>query len=278
MKSKEFDNILDECLEQLLVKGETIEQCLQSYPEQAAELEPLLQTALAAGKAVDFQPRPEFRAKARYQFRAALREMEGGGRHSLFGWFPRWATSVAIVLVVLVAGSGTVAAASNSMPDSPLYSVKLATEQVRLVLTPSPLGKAEFCASLADRRVEEILYAAGKGNPRQVERVTRELDVCLTRLSSLASSQGEKGGVTLAPTPAPAPAEVAPESTDGGERTYSHGNNQLKLKLALKHHAQSHPAALREKLKTVPPSTRAALLRAIAVSEDGYEKVLKTLD
>ncbi len=276
MKSKEFDNILDECLERLLVKGETIEQCLQSYPEQAAELEPLLRTALAAGKAVDFQPRPEFRAKARYQFRAALREMEGGGRHSLFGWFPRWATSVAIVLVVLVAGSGTVAAASNSMPDSPLYSVKLATEQVRLVLTPSPLGKAEFCASLADRRVEEILYAAGKGNPRQVERVTRELDVCLTRLSSLASSQGEKGGVTLAP--APAPAEVAPESTDGGERTYSHGNNQLKLKLALKHHAQSHPAALREKLKTVPPSTRAALLRAIAVSEDGYEKALKALD
>ncbi len=277
MKSKEFDNILDECLERLLVKGETVEQCLQSYPEQAAELEPLLRTALATGKAVAIQPRPEFRAKARYQFRSALREMEGGGRRSLFGWFPRWATSVAIVLVVLVAGSGTVAAASNSMPDNPLYSVKLATEQVRLALTPSPLGKAEFCASLADRRVEEILYAAGKGNPRQVEQVTRQLDVCLTRLSSLASAPGKKGDV-LAPTPAPAPAEVAPESTDGGERTYSHGNNQLKLKLALKHHAQSHPAALKEKLKTVPPSTRAALLRAIAVSEDGYEKALKALD
>jgi len=278
MTSREFDNILDECLERLLVKGETIEQCLQSYPEQASELEPLLRTALATGEAVDFQPRPEFRAKARYQFRSALREMEGGSRRSLSGWFPRWATSVAIVLVVLVAGSGTVAAASNSMPDSPLYSVKLATEQVRLVLTPSPLGKAEFCASLADRRVEEILYVAGKGNPRQVERVTRELDVCLTRLSSLTSSQGEKGGVMLAPTPAPAPAEVAPESADAGERTYSQENSRLKLKLALKHHAQSHPAALREKLKTVPPSTRAALLRAIAVSEDGYEKALKTLD
>ncbi len=278
MTSKEFDNILDECLERLLVKGETIEQCLQSYPEQAAELEPLLRTALATGEAVDFQPRPEFRAKARYQFRSALREMEGGGRRSLFGWFPRWATSVAIVLAVLVAGSGTVAAASNSMPDSPLYSVKLATEQVRLTLTPSPLGKAEFCASLADRRVEEILYAAGKGNPQQVERVTRELDVCLTRLSSLASAQREKGGVTLAPTPAPAPAEVSPESADAGEKTYLQKNSRLKLKLALKHYAQSHPAALRERLKTVPPSTRAALLRAIAVSEDGYEKALKTLD
>ena len=35
-ESREFDNILDECLERLLVKGETIEQCLQSYPEHAA--------------------------------------------------------------------------------------------------------------------------------------------------------------------------------------------------------------------------------------------------
>ncbi|GAI42438.1 unnamed protein product, partial [marine sediment metagenome] len=41
-KEKEFDNILDECLERLLVNGETIEQCLQSYPEQAANLKPLL--------------------------------------------------------------------------------------------------------------------------------------------------------------------------------------------------------------------------------------------
>ena len=34
-KSKEFNNVLNECLERLLVKGETMEQCLRSYPEQA---------------------------------------------------------------------------------------------------------------------------------------------------------------------------------------------------------------------------------------------------
>jgi len=37
-KSKEFNNVLDECLERLLVKGESIEQCLANYPEQAASL------------------------------------------------------------------------------------------------------------------------------------------------------------------------------------------------------------------------------------------------
>ena len=74
-KSREFDNILDECLERLLLKGETVEQCLASYPEQAAELEPLLHTALITKKASAIEPRHEFRARARYQFDSALREM-----------------------------------------------------------------------------------------------------------------------------------------------------------------------------------------------------------
>ncbi|GAH90833.1 unnamed protein product, partial [marine sediment metagenome] len=104
------------------------EQCLQSYPEQAAELKPLLQTALVVKKASAIQPRAEFKAKARYQFRSALQEVASRGSRPFFGWLPRWATVVTIVLVLLLAGGGTVAAASNSMPDSPLYPVKLATE------------------------------------------------------------------------------------------------------------------------------------------------------
>ena len=70
--NKEFDNILNECLESLLTGGETIEQCLAQYPEQALELRPLLETALAARKVSSIQPRPEFKSRARYQFRAAL--------------------------------------------------------------------------------------------------------------------------------------------------------------------------------------------------------------
>ena len=40
-KEREFNNILDECLERV-INGETIEQCLASHPEYAAEIEPLL--------------------------------------------------------------------------------------------------------------------------------------------------------------------------------------------------------------------------------------------
>ena len=124
---KEFNNILNECLERLL-KGETVEQCLKSYPEQTAELKPLLETALAAKRASAIKPRADFKARARYQLRSALSET--APRPSL-GWFPRWATVTAIVLVLLLVGSGTVIAAGNSMPDSPLYPVKLATEEAQ---------------------------------------------------------------------------------------------------------------------------------------------------
>ena len=73
-KSREFDNILDECLERLLVNGETIEQCLQSFPRDADELKPLLETALTTRQVSAIQARPEFRAKARHQLYSAFQE------------------------------------------------------------------------------------------------------------------------------------------------------------------------------------------------------------
>ena len=115
MKRQEFDNILNECLERMLIGGETVEQCLASYPDYAGELEPLLQTSLMAKKASEVKPRPEFRERARYQLRAALREMEQNKekRSFFFGLRPHWATVVVSVLVLLMASGGTAAAAGG---------------------------------------------------------------------------------------------------------------------------------------------------------------------
>ena len=289
-KSRKFNDILDECLERLLVKGETIEQCLQSYPEQADELEPLLQIALATKKASVIQPRPEFRAKARYQFRSALQEIEPKRGYSLFGWQSRWATAVTVVLVLVLAGGSTVAAAGNSMPDNPLYSVKLATEQVQLTLTPSALGKAELHARLADKRVAEIICMANKGKPEQVERVTQRLNSSLARVAVLIAPQKKEAGVLLAPAPrvvpTPAPAaeealvvEEAPaEQTRGGRDEGIKVDKRAKLRMMMARYAVEHPAALRAVLKTVPESAKPALRRAISVSDTSYKQALDALD
>jgi len=280
MKNKEFDGILNECLERLLVRGETIEQCLQSYPEQAAELKPLLETALVARKASAIQPRTDFKARARYQFRSALQEIAARKSRPFWGWFPQWATAVAIVLVLLLAGGGTVAAAADSMPDSPLYPVKLATEQVRLTLTPSQIGKARLCTELADKRVAEIIYMANKGDARQVELITRRLDERLGTLVVLvlAQREGEAPMLLVPPEPAAPSAEEAPPlpGKDWGGRNGA--DNRAQLRNAVAHHAASNQAVLRAVLDQVPESAKPALRRAIAVSEVGYQRVLEALD
>jgi len=308
MNNKAFDNILNECLERLLVKGESLEQCLERYPGQAAELKPLLETALAAREASAIQPRPDFRARARYQFQSALKETAAGKSRSSWGWFPRWATVVAIVLVLVLAGGGTVFAADSSMPDSSLYSVKLATEQVRLTLTPSQMGKARLCAELADRRVTEIAYMANKGDVQQVELITQRLDDKLDLLVVLIEG---RGGVSLpgilpaAPPPTttsptteytpPVPTTTPPPPTEeaqpappvaitgpgkdwGGRDADDQNGNQAQLRNTLAHDAASNRAVLRAALDEMPESVKPALRRAIAVSEDGYEKVLEALE
>ncbi len=266
-ETKEFNNILDECLERLLVKGETVEQCLVSYPEQADELEPLLRTALVTKKALAIQPRPEFIAKARYQFGSALQEVKPKRRLSFLGWQPRWATAVAVVLILLLGGGGTVAAAGSSMPDNPLYPVKLATEQVWLTLTPSNMGKAELYAKLAERRVAEIIYMADKGDVQQVEVIAQRLDEHLVMVASLALAERGEERVMFAP---------AAEET--GEDVYNGANNRARLRLTLEYGAANHRADLQDVLETAPESVKPALRRAIAVSETGYERALEALD
>ena len=93
------------------------------------------------------------------------------------GWMPRWAVVVAsLVLIFLVAGTGTVAASSSSMPDDTLYPVKLASERVRLGLSRGDIKKARVNVHLADIRVKEIVYLAKKGDSRRLETALSRLE------------------------------------------------------------------------------------------------------
>jgi hypothetical protein len=302
--ARDFDNILDECLERVLNKGKTIEQCLAGYSEYAVELEPMLRTALVAREASAIKPRPEFRERASYQFQAALREMEAKKGGGFFRW-PRWATAAIVVVFLLLAGSGVVAAAGNSLPDEPLYQVKLATESVRLMLTPSALGKAELYVELTDRRVDEIIKLAEKGRVEPMAEAAERLDEYLIAMADLAVPGGGKllesdiatfGAQTpgmpaenSAPAPleeAPRALQKAPEPTESAEPAGSGGrgeegvspDEQAELRALLIQRAVENPEALRAALETVPESVRPALLQAIEDVGDAYERALSLLD
>ena len=272
-RGKEFNNILDECLERLLVKGDTVEQCLESYPEHGAELEPLLRTAVAANKALSIQPHPEFKARARYQLNSLLQEVKPKRRLPVLGWQPRWAMALAVFLVVLLSiGGGTALAADRIMPGSPLYPVKLATEQVRLTLTRSDIGRAELCATLADRRVAEIAYMVNKGKHRQVERIAQRLDKHLTMITSL--SLAEEREALTASLPAPPLPQVEKER----KGVYAMADRRARLRARLGQYAVNHPAKLQDLLDRAPESAKPALQRAIALSVTSYRKALEDLD
>lgn len=71
--------------------------------------------------------------------------------------------SVALVAIVLCAGMGATLASSDSLPDDPLYSVKLTTESVRLALADAPQDRAAVELSIAEHRLVEAEKLASSG-------------------------------------------------------------------------------------------------------------------
>jgi len=267
---KELVDILNECLDRL-AGGESLQGCLASYPQIAEELRPLLETALAARKAIDIEPDPQFKARARYEIGAAVREAATRKRRPFFSWQGRWAVAVAsMLLVLLMTGGGVAVAASKSMPDSGLYPVKLAIEQVLLRLSPSAGTQAELLARMADSRVTEIVYLAQRGNAAQIETAALRLDSYLTRIVSLAAAQTADNGMLTAPD----------QPVFDGDRTESISVQDLNGELAqlLEYYAANNPEAIRRAIETAPADVKQVLLQALAISVTGYQDALDAIE
>ena len=210
--NKQFNIILDECLERLLTGEETVEQCLQRYPEYGAELEPMLRTAMIMNRAVDVKPSADFRAKARYQLQTMMAESKSLKRNNVF--VPRWAMAVCAVLLVFVLGGGTVLAADGSMPGSPLYVVKLVTENVRIKLAGSEEKKVELYATMADRRVTEMAKMVDEGKTGNLEASAQRLNNYYAKISEFPPAQNSETTMLVATQSVPAPAFSASMPTE----------------------------------------------------------------
>jgi len=191
-----LEQVLNECLERMLVRGEDMEGCLKDYPALAEELRPLLDCARITRTSARIEPKPDAHARNRYEFQQAVHAASVKQQPKRWVMFrPVW-SSVAAVLLVFVMGSGfTVSAASNALPDDSLYGVKTATENVRMAFTFTDEAKAEYNAELADFRVEEIVALASTGNVAAIESTTERLNdnlnqiVLLTRVPMTAATE-----------------------------------------------------------------------------------------
>jgi len=238
--SRQLQDIFEECVERLR-QGDSIENCLNSYPEVAADLEVLLRTSLNVNwRASMVQPRPEFKARARAQFigaqqyAAQLKEVRP--RPTIFSLQRAWVPALAVVLLLIFSSVGTAAAASNAMPDEPLYPAKIATEQVQLAFALSNEAKAELNVKLAETRSQEIATMATQGKTEQVvattERLSQNLNAAEIAIQNIERTEIRQTlsvpqESTITPSaqpepimpPAPAPAPPRPDNSEKPQDT-----------------------------------------------------------
>jgi hypothetical protein len=193
-EQRELHLMLDEALDRVL-KGEDINTVLADYPRFAQEIAPVLQIARAGRKARDIKPRPEFRQRAAMDFQKAIQAMpvKAAGGKAASRWRLAWVLPTAVFALLLVSGTGLVAASTNSLPGSPLYNVKLAAENVQMAFTPSDIGKAELYAKFNDRRVDELVAISAQSGGVEL---AAEIDELNTRMISNMNSIADLTGGT----------------------------------------------------------------------------------
>lgn len=212
---KDFENILDKCIAQIRSGEADVASCLNKYPEYAAQLRPLLEIAVLLHREPQPQPRPEALSRGerllqdrvaekrsskavKGRLAGAIRDRIGLGENAPrrsplppMRWRLRWVAIVAGIVAFISIGGGVIAASSYSMPGDFLYPVKIASEQVWLMLTPSEGGKGEFHIALAERRMQEIAEMSRRGKTDQVAELVPMVGQHLEEVKQVLVTTGE---------------------------------------------------------------------------------------
>ncbi len=169
-----LDDILATCLDDVLSGRKTLPECLAAYPNDAAELKPLLQMAILTARL----KAPEMRASSVDALEVRLRaQMAGTTAHPPMPRQKRAASLsripfglsrlAAVILVALLlafgGGGGLVAASANTVPGDTLYSVKRLWEEIILALAQL-LGQGDDArARVAYARLSELEILDSEG-------------------------------------------------------------------------------------------------------------------
>jgi hypothetical protein len=157
-----------ECLD-ALAQGESVEHILARYPQDAAQLRPLLQTA-ASLSALRLEPSEAAKMQSRQSFMAQADLLRRTAPRKTLSFLPRFATGfIAAALVAAVLGTGAVAASGAALPGDPLYGLKRTVEDVRLQSASSPALRQELQREFEQRRVDETNELLDTGREGEVE-------------------------------------------------------------------------------------------------------------
>jgi hypothetical protein len=148
--NNDLEIILDTCLSQIGEGEASVEECLARYPEQAAQLKPLLHAATRLSRAREVMPDPSYKMRARSQLNVYMQQHPQRKRISpVF-----WRVSVAFATVMLLFLASGTAFAQQALPGDALYNWKLTSEHIWRFTSNDQL---EYDILLSNRRVSELM-------------------------------------------------------------------------------------------------------------------------
>ncbi len=192
------EDILGECIDDILNGRRTLEECQTRYPKLARELEELLGVVRRIRASVSNLP-VESRERARERLVGAMASgrSEKRSRTGRGTFAPRRILPVPIALgtalALLMTSAGVVAYASrNSLPDDALYPIKTGLEQVQLSLTVGHESKANLHLELSQRRIGEVITQSKLGrdiDASALETIATQIDAAIKSISRVPPEQ-----------------------------------------------------------------------------------------
>jgi ElaB/YqjD/DUF883 family membrane-anchored ribosome-binding protein len=192
--SRDLSQILDKAIEQLR-EGESSEAVLARFPQEAPELQALV--AIASELNVDAHAVLPY--EARLSLAAGQREFElfarqtlasptrlrrrGAGRPFNSGMaVRRFASVMALLLVMFLGVSAVTTASASSLPGDRLYVVKRVGEDVRLALAFTPNQRSQVLLAIANERLFEVREITRQGRTVDAETIRVTIEAFTTNL------------------------------------------------------------------------------------------------
>jgi len=191
--------ILGDCIQAIQRGEQSIEDCLDRYPEYQPELESLIRIAIDLNNTPKVRPRLVFMQTARLRL---LKKIKSVRQPSVLDWFAgffnalqmnRLARTVTIVVILLFLlfssiSSFTVYAAQDALPGDFLYSVKLSVEDFQIAV--SNQDKAiELHLEFANERQKELKLLGSHGRTEYIETVEQYFQTHLEKASEIIAAQ-----------------------------------------------------------------------------------------
>jgi Domain of unknown function (DUF5667) len=246
--SEAIEEVLAKCLDQMEA-GANLESCLADFPEQTAELEPLLHMTQQMKYLTKVGPRPAFARNARWDLEDQLRTSGNAVTLNRRNRHPkqepklllqrRFSVSmlqlmIAAVLALTATTGGAAYAANASDPGDFLHGLDLVMENVQLNLAPDVWSKVQLRLEFASERLVEAQGTFAENNTTDGLEAVNEYG---TEISAVAQLIG---------------------SADGAD--------QEALALLLETTRGVHEDVLTNLLETVPEQAQESIQRAIDAS------------